>query len=66
MDTVKVKNLKDEWLPYLSYGVVDLAGWEPHIPELRSQEEDLGCCIVSSPIYIFIPREKRRSWRLAM
>ena len=59
VDMLKIRNLKIEWLPFLTYGLVDLAGREPYVKEFTLTQKDLGFCVVSSPIYIFIPRIKR-------
>ena len=59
VDMVKIRNLRVEWLPFLAYGLVDLAGREPYVKELTITQEDLGFCIVSLPIYVFISRMKR-------
>jgi len=59
VDMLKIRNLKIEWLPFLTYGLVDLAGREPYVKEFTLTQEDLGFCVMSSPVYIFIPRIKR-------
>ena len=52
IDTLKISNLHVDWLPLLTYGIVDIAGREPYVPELKHLDEDLGLCIVSAPMYI--------------
>jgi len=59
IDMIKVKNLPYEWLPYLTYGLVDLSGRQPYVKEFVKTKEDLGFRIVCAPIYIFIPCLKR-------
>jgi len=61
IDTLKIRNLGVQWLPYLAYGVVDVAGREPYLPENRRDQEALGLCVISSPIYVFIPRDKKEA-----
>jgi len=40
IDTLKVKRLEVKWLPYLAYGIVDVAGREPYLAENRRDEDD--------------------------
>ena len=61
IDTLKIRNLGVQWLPYLAYGVVDVAGREPYLPENQQDQEDLGLCVISSPIYVFIPWDKKEA-----
>ena len=66
IDMIKVKNLRYEWLPYLTYRLVDLSGREPYVKEFVKTQEDMGFCIVCAPIYIFIPRLKRTDFSEAL
>jgi len=59
VDMLKIRNLKYKWLPYLTYGLVDLSGREPYVKEFIKTQEDLGFCVVCAQIYIFIPSVKR-------
>ena len=59
IDTIKAKNLQVKWLPCLAYGVVDVAGRETYLAENR---RDLGLCVINSPIFFFIPRNKKQSF----
>jgi len=49
IDMVKINGLPVDMLPNLVYGICDLSGaWPYHEPD------DMGCCIISSPILMFI------------
>jgi len=62
IDTLKIKRLQVKWLPYLAYGVIDVAGRDPFLAENRRDNDDMGLCVINSPVYIFIPREKKEAF----
>jgi len=66
VDMIKIRNLRPQWLPFLAYGLVDLAGREPYVKKFQISQEDLGFCIVSAPIYVFIDRMKRVNFTEAL
>jgi len=61
IDTLKISNLHVDWLPLLTYGIVDIAGREPYVPELKHLDEDLGLCIVSAPMYISLSHVTKKN-----
>ena len=61
VDTLKIKRLQVKWLPYLAYGVVDVAGRDPFLAENRRDNDNMGLCVINSPVCVFIPREKKGS-----
>ena len=62
VDTLKIKRLQVKWLPYLAYGVVDVAGRDPFLAENHRDNDDMGLCVINSPVYVFIPREKKEAF----
>jgi len=66
VDMIKIRNLRPQWLPFLAYGLVDLAGREPYVKKFQISQEDLGFCIVAGPIYVFIDRMKRVNFTEAL
>ena len=65
VDTVKIKHMKVQLLPWLCHGMVDICGRFPNIPQLRHENDDLGACIISSPVCVFVEKDKKtRVWPL--
>jgi len=59
VDMLRIVGLPVRFLPNLCYGICDLAGRQPLIKEFQKRNIDTGCCIISSPILVYIPHERK-------
>ena len=62
IDMVRIVGLPVRFLPNLCYGICDLAGRQPLIKDFLKRNLDMGRCIVSNPILIYIPHNKKQEF----
>jgi len=62
IDKVILKNIPTAYLQSLNWGFVDLCACAPH----SRDAEGLGLCIVSGPVYVFIPEQSKGPFHAAL
>jgi len=62
IDKIILKNIPTAYLQSLNWGFVDLCACAPH----SRNAEGLGLCIVSGPLYVFIPEQSKGPFHAAL